>query len=44
VPEITTKKRSFGRKCGRLMLPGSHLFVTLIPPPSEMWAVIWGVK
>ena len=25
VPEITTKKRSCGWKCGRLMLPGSHL-------------------
>src|ERR1043166_1329520 len=25
VPEITMKKRSFGWKCGRLMLPGSQV-------------------
>jgi hypothetical protein len=25
VPEMTAKNRSWGWKCGRLMLPGSHL-------------------
>src|SRR5207247_2514122 len=29
---MTTKKRSFGWKCGRLMLPGSHLMRTTYGP------------
>ena len=32
VPEITTKKRSLGWKCGRLMFPGSHFRRTTYGP------------